>query len=56
MNIVIPTIGTRGDVQPFIALAQGLIGAENGVENAVHLMKATFEQPAGGRRRLRTAN
>jgi sterol 3beta-glucosyltransferase len=24
MRIVIPTIGTRGDVQPFIALAQGL--------------------------------
>jgi len=24
MNIVIPTIGTRGDVQPYIALALGL--------------------------------
>jgi hypothetical protein len=24
MRIVIPTIGSRGDVQPFIALAQGL--------------------------------
>jgi UDP:flavonoid glycosyltransferase YjiC (YdhE family) len=24
MRVVIPTIGSRGDVQPFIALAQGL--------------------------------
>jgi UDP:flavonoid glycosyltransferase YjiC (YdhE family) len=24
MNIIIPTIGTRGDVQPYIALALGL--------------------------------
>jgi sterol 3beta-glucosyltransferase len=24
MKILIPTIGSRGDVQPFIALAQGL--------------------------------
>lgn len=27
MKIVIPTIGSRGDVQPFIALAQGLAAA-----------------------------
>ena len=27
MNIKIPTIGSRGDVQPFIALAQGLVCA-----------------------------
>jgi sterol 3beta-glucosyltransferase len=27
MNIKIPTIGLRGDVQPFIALAQSLVRA-----------------------------
>lgn len=38
MNILIPTIGSRGDVQPFIALAQGLIGAGHKVTLASHPM------------------
>ncbi|MGB2895249.1 MAG: glycosyltransferase [Anaerolineales bacterium] len=36
MNISIPTIGTRGDVQPFIALAQGLNRAGHAVTLASH--------------------
>jgi UDP:flavonoid glycosyltransferase YjiC (YdhE family) len=36
MKIVIPTIGTRGDVQPFIALAQGLVCAGHSVTLASH--------------------
>jgi len=36
MKIVIPTIGTRGDVQPYIALALGLINAGHGVTLATH--------------------
>lgn len=41
MRILIPTIGSRGDVQPFIALAQGLIQAGHSVTLASHpVMKA----------------
>ena len=36
MNIVIPTIGTRGDVQPYIALALGLRQAGHRVTLATH--------------------
>jgi UDP:flavonoid glycosyltransferase YjiC (YdhE family) len=36
MRIAIPTIGSRGDVQPFIALAQGLAGAGHTVTLASH--------------------
>ena len=36
MKIVIPTIGSRGDVQPFIALAQGLVQAGHTVTLASH--------------------
>ena len=36
MNILIPTIGSRGDVQPFIALAQGLNHAGHYVTLASH--------------------
>jgi sterol 3beta-glucosyltransferase len=44
MRIVIPTIGSRGDVQPFIALAQGLAHAGHVVTLASHpVMKALVE-------------
>jgi UDP:flavonoid glycosyltransferase YjiC (YdhE family) len=44
MNILIPTIGSRGDVQPFIALAQGLIHAGHTVTLASHpVMKSLVE-------------
>ncbi|MBN1536467.1 MAG: glycosyltransferase [Anaerolineales bacterium] len=36
MHILIPTIGSRGDVQPFIALAEGLNKAEHNVTLASH--------------------
>jgi len=36
MNIIIPTIGTRGDIQPYIALALGLIHAGHSVTLATH--------------------
>ena len=36
MNVLIPTIGTRGDVQPFIALSQGLKRAGHTVTLASH--------------------
>jgi UDP:flavonoid glycosyltransferase YjiC (YdhE family) len=36
MKIIIPTIGTRGDVQPFIALAQGLDRAGHTVTLVSH--------------------
>lgn len=36
MNIRIPTIGSRGDVQPFIALAQGLVRADHQVTILTH--------------------
>jgi len=44
MKIVIPTIGSRGDVQPFIALGQGLLRAGFGVTLASHpLMRSLVE-------------
>ncbi|MEW5869338.1 MAG: glycosyltransferase [Chloroflexota bacterium] len=44
MKITIPTIGTRGDVQPFIALAQGLQSAGHAVVLASHpLMRSLVE-------------
>ena len=44
MRILIPTIGTRGDAQPFIALAQGLTRARHGVTLATHpSMKSLVE-------------
>lgn len=44
MRIVIPTIGSRGDVQPFIALAQGLTRAGHGVTLASHpVMRSLVE-------------
>jgi sterol 3beta-glucosyltransferase len=44
MRILIPTIGSRGDVQPFIALAQGLLRAGHTVTLASHpVMKALIE-------------
>jgi sterol 3beta-glucosyltransferase len=44
MNITIPTIGTRGDIQPFIALAQGLIRAGHTVMLLSHpVMQALVE-------------
>jgi sterol 3beta-glucosyltransferase len=44
MKILIPTIGSRGDVQPFLALAQGLIRAGHKVTLASHpLMKSLVE-------------
>ena len=36
MKIVIPTIGTRGDVQPYIGLALGLINAGHTINLAAH--------------------
>ncbi len=36
MNIILPTIGTRGDVQPYIALALGLVKAGHAVTLATH--------------------
>jgi sterol 3beta-glucosyltransferase len=44
MRIVIPTIGSRGDVQPFIALAQGLQRAGHTARVASHpVMKELVE-------------
>jgi len=44
MKIIIPTIGSRGDVQPFIALAQGLVEAGHNVTLATHpVMKSLVE-------------
>ncbi|GAH68167.1 unnamed protein product, partial [marine sediment metagenome] len=44
MRILIPTIGSRGDVQPFIALAQGLEHAGHNVTLASHpVMKTLIE-------------
>jgi UDP:flavonoid glycosyltransferase YjiC (YdhE family) len=36
MKIILPTIGTRGDVQPYIALALGLLKAGHAVTLATH--------------------
>src|SRR5512136_2146037 len=44
MRILIPTIGSRGDVQPFIALAQGLARSGHTVTLASHpVMQALVE-------------
>ena len=44
MNIVIPTIGTRGDVQPYIALSLGLQRSGHAVTLASHpCMRALVE-------------
>ncbi len=44
MKIVIPTIGSRGDVQPYIALAQGLERAGHSVTLVSHpVMRALVE-------------
>ncbi len=47
MKIVIPTIGSRGDVQPFIALAQGLIQAGHSVTLASHPVMRTLVESHG---------
>jgi UDP:flavonoid glycosyltransferase YjiC (YdhE family) len=47
MKILIPTIGSRGDVQPFIALAQGLKRAGHTVTLASHpLLRELVESHA----------
>lgn len=46
---MIPTIGSRGDVQPFIALAQGLVRAVHGVTLASHPMMRTLVESHGVR-------
>ena len=47
MRIVIPTIGSRGDVQPFIALAQGLGRAGHAVMLATHPVMKTLVETHG---------
>ena len=47
MDIVVPTIGTRGDVQPFIALAQGLARAGHRVTLASHPVMKTLVESHG---------
>jgi UDP:flavonoid glycosyltransferase YjiC (YdhE family) len=47
MRIVIPTIGSRGDVQPFIALAQGLARAGHTVTLASHPVMKTLVESHG---------
>ncbi len=47
MKIVIPTIGSRGDVQPFIALAQGLLQAGHLVTLASHPTMRTLVETHG---------
>jgi sterol 3beta-glucosyltransferase len=47
MRIAIPTIGSRGDVQPFIALAQGLTRAGHSVTLASHPVMAPLVQSHG---------
>ena len=47
MKILIPTIGTRGDVQPFIALAQGLACAGHFVTLASHPVMQTLVESYG---------
>ena len=42
MKIIIPTIGSRGDVQPFIALAQGLMQAGHNPILASHPVMKTL--------------
>jgi sterol 3beta-glucosyltransferase len=49
VKIIIPTIGSRGDVQPFIALAQGLVQAGHSVTLASHpVMQPLVESSAVG--------
>jgi sterol 3beta-glucosyltransferase len=47
MRIVIPTIGSRGDIQPFIALAQGLACAGHAVTLASHPVMRTLVEAHG---------
>jgi sterol 3beta-glucosyltransferase len=47
VNIVIPTIGSRGDVQPFLALAQGLIRTGHTVTLASHPVMRTLVETHG---------
>lgn len=47
MNILIPTIGSRGDVQPFIALAQGLARAGHTATVASHPVMKTLVESHG---------
>lgn len=47
MKIAIPTIGSRGDVQPFIALAQGLVQAGHVVTLASHPVMKTLVESHG---------
>ncbi len=47
MRITIVTIGTRGDVQPYIALAQGLHGAGHQVTIATHVTFRAFVETHG---------
>jgi sterol 3beta-glucosyltransferase len=47
MRILIPTIGSRGDVQPFIALAQGLARADHAVTLASHPGMRTLVESHG---------
>lgn len=49
MKVVIPTIGSRGDVQPFIALAQGLIHAGHSVTILSHPVMRELVESFGGR-------
>src|SRR5689334_19137970 len=44
MKIVIITIGTRGDIVPYIALSQRLIDAGHNVRLATHLSYKTLVQ------------
>ena len=47
MRILIPTIGSRGDVQPFIALAQGLARNGHEVTLATHPLMRTLVETHG---------
>lgn len=47
MRIAIPTIGSRGDIQPFIALAQGLMYAGHAVTLASHPVMKVLVQSHG---------
>ena len=47
MKTVIPTIGSRGDVQPFIALTQGLARAGHAVTLASHPIMRTLVEVHG---------
>ena len=47
MKILIPTIGSRGDVHPFIALAQGLVRVGHPVTLASHPVMKTLVESHG---------